>query len=212
MKKFSRFYIGLILFLLFAPIAVMIFFSFNEGRSTAVFTGFSTKWYGELLRNSEMLNALKNSLILAISSALISTLIGTAAAFGIHHMKNKYARQSLMTVTNIPIMNPEIITGISMMFLFVFVGGMLGLTTKLNFWTMLIAHATFSLPYVILNVLPKFKQMPNALPEAAMDLGCTPFQSFFKVQLPCIMPGVVTGMIMAFTLSLDDFVISYFTS
>ena len=212
MKKLSRFYIGLILFLLFAPIAVMIFFSFNDGRSTAVFTGFSTKWYGELLKNSEILNALKNSLILAVSSALIATLIGTAAAFGIHHMKNKYVRQSLMTVTNVPIMNPEIITGISMMFLFVFVGGLLGLTTKLNFWTMLIAHVTFSLPYVILNVLPKFKQMPNALPEAAMDLGCTPFQSFYKVQLPCIMPGVVTGMIMAFTLSLDDFVISYFTS
>ncbi len=212
MKKFSRFYIGLILFLLFAPIAVMIFFSFNEGKSTAVFTGFSLKWYAELFKNSEILNALKNSLVLAVSSALISTLIGTAAAFGIHHMKKKYLRQSIMTVTNIPIMNPEIITGISMMFLFVFVGGLLGLTTKLNFWTMLIAHVTFSLPYVILNVLPKFKQMPNALPEAAMDLGCTPMQSFFKVQLPCILPGVVTGMIMAFTLSLDDFVISYFTS
>ena len=212
MKKFSKFYIGLILFLLFAPIVVMIFFSFNEGKSTAVFTGFSLKWYSELFKNSEILGALKNSLILAVSSAIISTLIGTAAAFGIHHMKKKYLRQSVMTVTNIPIMNPEIITGISMMFLFVFVGGMLGLTTKLNFWTMLIAHITFSLPYVILNVLPKFKQMPNALPEAAMDLGCTPMQSFIKVQLPCILPGVVTGMIMAFTLSLDDFVISYFTS
>ena len=212
MKKFSRFYIVLILFLLFAPIAVMIFFSFNEGRSTAVFTGFSYYWYTELFTQSEILNALRNSLILAVTSSMIATLLGTAAAFGIHHMKKKYLRQSLMTVTNIPIMNPEIITGISMMFLFVFVGGLLGLTTKLNFWTMLIAHITFSLPYVILNVLPKFKQMPNALPEAAMDLGCTPMQSFFKVQLPCILPGVVTGMIMAFTLSLDDFVISYFTS
>lgn len=212
MKRFSRFYIGLILFLLFAPIAVMIFFSFNAGKSTAVFTGFSFKWYLELFKNSEILNALKNSLILAVASSVISTLIGTAAAFGIHHMKNKHSRQTLMTVTNIPIMNPEIITGISMMFLFVFVGGLLGLTTKLNFWTMLIAHVTFSLPYVILNVLPKFKQMPNALPEAALDLGCTPLQSFFKVQLPCIMPGVITGLIMSFTLSLDDFVISYFTS
>ncbi len=212
MKKFSRFYIGLILFLLFAPIAVMIFFSFNDGKSTAVFTGFSLKWYIELFKNSEILNALKNSLILAVSSSLIATVLGTAAAFGIHHMKKKYIRQPLMTVTNIPIMNPEIITGISMMFLFVFVGGLLGLTTKLNFWTMLIAHITFSLPYVILNVLPKFKQMPKALPEAAMDLGCTPLQSFFKVQLPSIMPGVVTGLIMSFTLSLDDFVISYFTS
>ncbi len=212
MKKFSKFYIGLILFLLFAPIAVMIFFSFNEGKSTAVFTGFSIKWYIELLKNGEILEALKNSLILAITSAAIATLVGTAAAFGIHHMKNKYYRQTLMTVTNIPIMNPEIITGISMMFLFVFVGGILGLTTKLNFWTMLIAHVTFCLPYVILNVLPKFKQMNKALPEAALDLGCTPLQSFFKVQLPSIMPGVITGLIMSFTLSFDDFVISYFTS
>ncbi len=212
MKRFSRFYIGLVIFLLFAPITVMIFFSFNAGKSTAVFTGFSLRWYAELLRSSEMLGALKNSLILAVASSLIATVIGTAAAFGIHHMKNKYVRQSLMTVTNIPIMNPEIITGISMMFLFVFVGGLLGLTTKLNFWTMLVAHITFSLPYVILNVLPKFKQMPSALPEAAMDLGCTPLQAFFKVQLPSIMPGVITGLIMAFTLSLDDFVISYFTS
>ncbi len=212
MKKFSKIYIGIILFLLFAPIAVMIFFSFNAGKSTAVFDGFSFKWYLELFASSEILNALKNSLILAISSSLIATVIGTAAAFGIHHMKNKYVKSSIMSVTNVPLMNPEIITGISMMFLFVFVGGILGLTTKLNFWTMLIAHVTFSLPYVILNVLPKFKQMPKALPEAALDLGCTPFQSFYKVQLPAIMPGVLTGLIMAFTLSLDDFVISYFTS
>ena len=212
MKKFSRFYIALILILLFTPIAVMIFFSFNEGKSTAVFSGFSFKWYIELFKNSEILNALKNSLILAVASAAIATVLGTAAAFGIHHMKNKYLRQSLMTVTNIPIMNPEIITGISMMFLFVFVGGLIGLTTKLNFWTMLIAHVTFCLPYVILNVLPKFKQMDKSLPEAALDLGCTPIQSFFKVQLPAIMPGVITGLTMSFTLSLDDFVISYFTS
>jgi len=211
-KRFSKFYIGLILFLLFAPIAVMIFFSFNEGKSTAVFSGFSIKWYAELFSNSEILNALKNSLILAVASAAISTVLGTAAAFGIHHMKQKHFRQSLMTVTNIPIMNPEIITGISMMFLFVFVGGILNLSTKLNFWTMLIAHITFCLPYVILNVLPKFKQMDKSLPEAALDLGCTPMQSFFKVQLPAIMPGVITGMLMSFTLSFDDFVISYFTS
>ncbi len=212
MKRFSKIYIGIILFLLFAPIAVMIFFSFNAGKSTAVFEGFSLKWYLELFASSEILNALKNSLILAVTSSVIATLIGTAAAFGIHHMKNKYVKSSIMSITNVPLMNPEIITGISMMFLFVFVGGLLGLTTKLNFWTMLIAHVTFSLPYVILNVLPKFKQMPKALPEAALDLGCTPLQSFYKVQLPSIMPGVITGFIMAFTLSLDDFVISYFTS
>ena len=212
MKKLSVLYTALILVFLFAPIAVLIFFSFNQGSSTSVFTGFSFKWYAELLKNSEILDALKNSLILAVCSSSIATIVGTAAAFGIHHMKNKWLKSSVMTSTNIPMMNPEIITGISLMFLFVFVGTFLGFQTKLNFWTMLIAHVTFCLPYVILNVLPKFKQMDKALPEAALDLGCTPLQSFFKVQLPAIIPGVFTGMIMAFTMSLDDFVISYFTS
>ena len=212
MKKLSSIYIALILVFLFAPIAVLIFFSFNSGSSTSAFSGFSLRWYVELFSNGEILNALKNSLILAVASSAIATLIGTAAAFGIHHMKNKHLKNGVMTATNIPMMNPEIITGISLMFLYVFVGGLLGLQTKLNFWTMLIAHVTFNLPYVILNVLPKFKQMDKSLPEAALDLGCTPMQSFFKVQLPAILPGVLTGMIMAFTMSLDDFVISYFTS
>ena len=212
MKKLSYLYIALILMFLFAPIAVLIFFSFNSSSSTSTFSGFSLKWYGELFSNSQILDALKNSLILAISSAAIATVLGVAAAFGIHHMRNKHLRRSVMSVTNIPMMNPEIITGISLMFLFVFVGSLIGLKTKLSFWTMLIAHVTFNLPYVILNVLPKFKQMDKSLPEAALDLGCTPLQSFFKVQLPAIMPGVLTGAIMAFTMSLDDFVISYFTS
>ena len=212
MKSFSKIYIALVLVFLFAPIAVLIFFSFNSGSSTSVFEGFSLKWYKELFKNAEILEALKNSLILAVTSAAISTVIGTAAAFGIHHMKKKWLRQSVMSITNIPMMNPDIITGISLMFLFVFVGALLGLQTKLNFATMLIAHVTFCLPYVILNVLPKFRQMDKSLPEAALDLGCTPLQSFFKVQLPTILPGVFTGMIMAFTMSLDDFVISYFTS
>ena len=212
MKSFSKIYIALVLVFLFAPIAVLIFFSFNSGSSTSVFEGFSLKWYKELFKNAEILEALKNSLILAVSSAAISTVVGTAAALGIHHMRKKWLRQSVMTTTNIPMMNPDIITGISLMFLFVFVGALLGLQTKLNFATMLIAHVTFCLPYVILNVLPKFRQMDRSLPEAALDLGCTPLQSFFKVQLPAILPGVFTGMIMAFTMSLDDFVISYFTS
>ena len=212
MKKLSNLLIILTLVFLFAPIAVLIFFSFNAGSSTAVFSGFSLKWYQELFQNSEILDALKNSLLLAVCSAMLATVLGTAAAFGIHHMKNKHARRSLMTATNIPMMNPEIITGISMLFLFVFVGTLLGKKDMLGFWTMLIAHVTFSLPYVILNVLPKFKQMDKSLPEAALDLGCTPMQSFFKVQLPAILPGVLTGLIMSFTLSLDDFVISYFTT
>ncbi len=212
MKKFSKLYTALILIFLFAPIAVMILFSFNSGHGFAEFKGFDLKWYRELLKNSEILNALKNSLILAITSSVIATIVGTLAAFGIHHMRKKQLKSAIMTATNIPMMNPEIITGISLMFLFVFVGTLLGLSTKLGFVTMLIAHVTFCLPYVILNVLPKFKQMDKSLPEAACDLGCTPLQSFFKVQLPCILPGIFTGMIMAFTMSLDDFVISYFTS
>ena len=212
MKSLSKIYIALILVFLFAPIAVLIFFSFNSGSSTSVFEGFSFRWYRELFKNAEILNALKNSLILAVAAAAISTIIGTAAAYGIHHMKKKWLRSSVMSATNIPMMNPDIITGISLMFLFVFVGTFVGMTTKLNFWTMLIAHVTFCLPYVILNVLPKFRQMDKALPEAALDLGCTPLQAFFKVELPAILPGVFTGMIMAFTMSLDDFVISYFTS
>ncbi|MBE6556734.1 MAG: ABC transporter permease [Ruminococcaceae bacterium] len=189
----------------------MLFFSFNSGSSTAVFEGFSLKWYAELFSDAQTLNAVKNTLILAVSSSAIATVVGTAAAFGIHHMKSRYLRQLTMSVTNVPMMNPDIITGISLMLLFVFVGGMMGLATKLNFFTMLIAHITFSVPYVILSVLPKLRQMDVSLPEAALDLGCTPMQSFFKVQLPAILPGVFSGMIMAFTLSLDDFVISYFT-
>ena len=213
-KRFSAIYIALILLFLFAPIAVLVVFSFNSGDGVFVFEGFAFdfRWYKELFKNEQILDALKNSLILAVCSAAVSTVVGTAAAFGIYHMKKKWAKNAVLSATNIPMMNPDIITGISLMFLFVFVGGLIGLQTKLNFWTMLIAHITFSLPYVILNVLPKFRQMDKSLPEAALDLGCTPMQSFFKVQLPCILPGVFTGMIMAFTMSLDDFVISYFTS
>ena len=150
--------------------------------------------------------------MLAVSAALISTVMGTAAAVGINRLRNKVLRQAMDTVTNIPMINPDIITGISLMLMFVFVGRLFGAATSLNFWTMLIAHITFCLPYVILQVLPKLQQMDKSLPEAAMDLGCTPLQAFFKVEIPEIMPGVVTGLIMAFTMSLDDFVISYFTS
>lgn len=212
MKRGAKIYTALIFMFLFAPIVVMIVFSFNSGSSTSVMEGFSFKWYEALFNDSETLNALKNTLILAICASVISTILGTLAALGIDKMKNKYTKQALMMTTNIPMMNPEIITGISMMLLFVFVGRILGLVTSLSFGTMLIAHVTFCLPYVILAVLPKLKQMDKSLPEAALDLGCTPLQSFFKVELHAIMPGILTGFLMAFTLSLDDFVISYFTS
>lgn len=207
----SNLYIVLVMIFLFAPIAVLIVFSFNSGRSTAVFEDFSLYWYGVVLKDAETLNALKNTLILAVISCAISTVMGTAAAYGIGHMRKKYAKSLVMSATNIPMMNPDIITGISLMLMFVFVGSMIGLVDKLSFWTMLIAHVTFSLPYVILSVLPKINQMDRSLPEAALDLGCTPLKSFIKVELPELAPGIMTGAIMAFTMSLDDFVISYFT-
>ena len=212
MKRASKIYTALVMLFLFAPIAILLVFSFNRAKSLSVFSGFSLYWYRELFRDSETLKAVRNTLLLAVSAALISTVMGTAAAVGINRLRSKFLRTAMDSVTNIPMINPDIITGISLMLMFVFVGRLFGAATSLSFWTMLIAHITFCLPYVILQVLPKLQQMDKALPEAAMDLGCTPFRAFLKAELPEIMPGVVTGMIMAFTLSLDDFVISYFTS
>ena len=212
MKPMAKVYTALIMLFLFAPIAILLVFSFNEAKSLSVFSGSSLYWYRELFRDAETLGAVRNTLILAFSAALISTVMGTAAAVGIHRLRNKAVRAAMDTVTNIPMINPDIITGISLMLMFVFVGRLFGAATSLNFWTMLIAHITFCLPYVILQVLPKLQQMDRSLPEAAMDLGCTPTRAFLKVEIPEIMPGIITGMIMAFTLSLDDFVISYFTA
>ena len=212
MKLSSKIFTALILVFLFAPIAILLVFSFNASKSLSVMSGGSLYWYRELFRDAETLGAVRNTLVLAISAAVISTVMGTAAAVGIHRLRSKAMRAAYDTVTNIPMINPDIITGISLMLMFVFVGRLFGAATSLNFWTMLIAHITFCLPYVILQVLPKLQQMDNSLSEAAMDLGCTPIKAFFKVEIPEIMPGIVTGLIMAFTLSLDDFVISYFTS
>ncbi len=204
-------YVFLIFGILYIPILTLILFSFNSTNDTASFTGFSFRWYVELFNSPEAFEALGNTLILAISSAALATIIGTAAAAGIHRMKNKYVKTGVMTVTKIPMMNPDIVTGMSMMLFFVAVIGILGLNyNDMGFANMLLAHTTFCLPYVILNVLPRIEGMGKSLTEAAMDLGCTPLQSFFKVELPNILPGVITGFVMAFTLSLDDFVISYF--
>ena len=211
MKRAAKIYTALIFVFLFAPIAILLVFSFNEAKSLSVLSGFSFKWYQELFRDGETLNALKNTLILAVIASVVSTAMGTAAAVGMNKLRNKYLRAALDTATDIPMMNPDIITGISLMLMFVFFGRLLGSSTSLGFWSMLAAHITFCLPYVIMQVLPKLQQMDRALPEAAMDLGCTPVRAFFRVEVPEILPGIITGMIMAFTLSLDDFVISYFT-
>ena len=212
MKFLSKSYIALIFLILYAPILVVILFSFNESGNLSSFSEFTLDWYKELFEDDEALTALKNSLILAVSSSLIATTIGTLAALGISRAKNRYYRQTLESVANIPMMNPDIVTGVSMMLLFVGVGTALKLGNSLGFWTMLIAHTTFNLPYVILQVLPKFRQMDKNLSEAALDLGCTPMQTFFRVELPSIMPGILSGLMMSFTLSLDDFVISHFVS
>ena len=197
MKLSSRIYSGIVFCFLFAPIVVLLVFSFNDSKSLAVFSGFSLRWYEELLRDRNTLESVKNTLILAASATAIATVIGTMAAVGINKLRSKWYRAVMNTVTDIPMTNPDIITGISLMLMFVFVGRLFGASTSLNFVTLLIAHVTFCTPYVILQVLPKLQQMDKALREAAMDLGCTPMRAFFKVELPEILPGIITGAIMA---------------
>lgn len=211
MKILSRLYIALIILFLYAPVAVMIVFSFNSSSSVWVMGGFSTRWYEGLANDTTMLTALEHTLIVAVLSAVISTVLGTAAAVGITAIRNKLSKKVVMSVTQIPMMNADIVTGISLMLLFIFFGKLIGLNESLGFATVLIAHITFNLPYVILSVIPRLRQTDSHLAEAALDLGCTPLKAFFKVVLPSISTGIVTGFIMAFTLSLDDFVISYFT-
>ncbi len=213
MKKFLQGgYIFLVFALLYAPIAVLIIFSFNEAGSLSEFSGFSFVWYKELFHDEAALTALKNSLILAISSSLIATVIGTFAALGLRYMRNRFFKATVTSVTNIPMMNPDIVTGVSMMLLFVAVMTAIGTQSFMGFGTMLIAHTTFNLPYVLLSVMPRFNQLDKSLSEAAQDLGCTPARAFFSVELPEIIPGIISGLMLGFTMSLDDFVISHFVS
>ena len=212
MKKTNRIFTILIFIFLYIPMAVLIVASFNTGKDIAHFDGFTLHRYVELFQDDHLLQLLRNSLVVSILSTAIATTFGTVAAVGIHNLKPRL-RKVVMSLTNIPMTNPDIVTGVSLSLLFVFVGTkMLGQRDALTFWTLLIAHITFNLPYVILNVMPKLQQMDTSLTDAAMDLGCTPLQAFFKVTLHEIMPGIVSGAIMAFTMSLDDFVISYFVS
>ena len=212
MKRTNRIITVLIFVFLYAPMAVLITASFNVGKDITQFEGFTFQQYAEVFRDRSLLTLLGNSLIISILASGIATAFGTVAAVGIQGLKPKM-RKTVMNLTNIPMTNPDIVTGISLSLLFVFVGSkLLGQRDSLTFWTLLIAHITFNLPYVILNVMPKLQQMDRSLVEAAMDLGCTPLQSFFKITLPEIMPGIISGAIMAFTMSLDDFVISYFVT
>jgi len=216
---FERAVIFLGFLFLYAPIFILIVFSFNSSNSRVVWSGFSLKWYAELFNSPRILRALGVTLAVSALAAVISTVMGTAAAIGFRNLKKRF-RSVCMTVNNIPLTNADIITGVSMMMLFVLavnawngsVGGALGVKVSMGFWSLLIAHITFDVPYVILSVLPKLRQLDPNIYEAAQDLGDHGFHAFYKVVLPEIMPGVINGLIMAFTLSVDDFVISYFTA
>lgn len=208
MKKLSKAYLGLVLMLLYVPIFVLIIFSFNTTKSRTVLSGFTLDWYIRLFKNEVIMTSLMNTILIAVAASIASTILGTTAAIGINSMK-KLPRTIVMNITNFPIINPEIVTGVSLMLLFVFFAARMHF--EFGFWTLLIAHITFDVPYVILNVMPKFRQMDPFLYEAAQDLGCNPIKAFFKVVLPEIMPGIISGFLMSFTYSLDDFIISYFT-
>ena len=202
---FQKVYLGLLLLFFYAPILILIIYSFNESKIMGQWTGFTFKWYGELLRDDNVIQALYVTVGCAVGAALISTLVGTAAAIGIHNMRPG-PRNILVNITYLPLVNPDIVTGVSLMLLFVF------LQMRLGFFTMMLAHITFNIPYVIFSVMPRLQGMNPHLYEAALDLGATPIQAIRRVVIPEIMPGVVSGLIMAFTMSLDDFVISYFNS
>lgn len=209
MKKFTRVCTVLVFLFLYLPMIVLAVASFNAGTDVATFEGFTLHQYAELFRDGHLLPLLGNSILVAVVAALISTILGTMAAVGIHNMRRR-PKTLAMALTNIPMTNPDIVTGVSLALLFAFAGTMLKKNNIMGFGTLLIAHITFDMPYVILSVMPKLTQMDPDLQEAALDLGCNPVQAFFRVVIHEILPGIISGGLMAFTMSLDDFVISYF--
>lgn len=205
MKWLNRAYLGLVFLFLYAPIFVLIAFSFNNSKSRGQWGGFTLKWYIDMLHDRQIKEALYFTILVAVLSTIAATGIGTVAALGIHNM-NRFARNVMLNLNSMPVLNPDIITGVALMTLFI------SINMKLGFFTLLIAHIVFSTPYVILAVLPKLRQMNRHTAEAAMDLGATPTVALWKVVIPEIMPGIVSGALIAFTLSIDDFVISFFTA
>ena len=201
----KKFYLSILLLFMYLPILMMMIFSFNEGKSMARWTGFSTHWYAELFQDRSIMQALQVTIAVAVIAAVIATILGTLAAIGIYAMK-KRSQSMMMTLTNIPMTMPDIVTGISLMLLFLFT------KVERGFVTMVMAHITFNTPYVILSVMPKLKQMNKHSYEAALDLGATPTYALTHVIIPEIRQGIITGAMLAFTLSLDDFTISYFTT
>lgn len=205
----KKFYLILVFIFLYTPIVSLIVFSFNDSKTMGNWTGFTFKWYIELFHNERIKEALFFTVVIAIISSVVATIIGTLAAIAINRMKGP-KKAILLNINYLPVLNPDIVTGISLMSLFIFIRPL----TKLDFGftTMLIAHITFNIPYVVLSVLPKLRQLPDNIEEAALDLGATPSFTLRKIILPQIKPGIISGMLMAFTMSIDDFVISFFTS
>lgn len=191
---------------LYAPIISLAVFSFNDAKSMAKWSGFSLRWYQELLQNERILDALYYTILIALLAAAISTIVGTITAIGIHKMRQGKVRGLLLNINYLPVLNPDIVTGVALMSLYVFI------KLEFGFTTMLLSHIVFDIPYVILSVLPKLKQLPANIEDAAMDLGATPWYALRKVVLPQIKPGIISGMLIAFTMSIDDFVISFFTT
>ena len=205
-KFFQKLYLVLIFIFLYAPIVTLMVFSFNKSKSMANWSGFTLDWYKQLFHNERLMTALYYTVIVAVISSVVSTIVGTISAIGINNMRNGWGKKALLNVNHLPVLNPDIVTGIALMSLFIF------LKLDFGFTTMLLAHITFSIPYVILSVLPKLKQLPPNIEDAALDLGATPMYAMRKVIIPQIKPGIVAGFLMAFTMSIDDFVISFFTT
>ncbi len=204
---FTKFYIALILIFLYSPIAVMIITSFNKGK-TVVWKGFSLKWYGELFKDKAILGALVNTLTIALLASFFATILGTMAAIGINNFRGK-KRAVIQNVSNIPIISPDIVMGVSLMLLFAFLGNIFNF--EMGYVTVLISHICFCVPFVVLNVIPRLRRMDQSIYDAALDLGCNQFQAFFKVVIHELMPGIISGFLMSFTYSLDDFIITHFT-
>lgn len=208
MKKVSsKIYFGIIFAFLYLPIIYLIAYSFNDGK-TSVWKGFTLKWYEALFQDSQIISSFYNSIIVALIASVVATVLGTLAAIGLYNFKGGL-RSGIQALSNIPIVNPEIVTGVSLMLLFTFAGQIFGF--QMGFTTVLLAHIGFCTPYVILNVTPRIKRMDPALYEAALDLGCTPVKAFFSVVIHELFPGILSGLLISFTYSLDDFVITYFT-
>lgn len=208
MKKhnlLSNLYTALVMLFLYAPIAVLIVFSFNDSKSRNTWAVFTTHWYTDLFHDEEIISALVLTLVVALVSSVIATVLGTSAAIGLNKM-NKKLRSVFMTLNYLPMVNPDIIIGVSLMLLFTY------LRIEFGVGTLILAHITFSVPYVVLNVMPKLRAMDKHIYDAALDLGCSPLQAYFKVVIPEIMPGILSGFVMALTLSIDDFVVSYFVN